>query len=380
MESPATVRWRAGPSAVAARWARCPRAQAAAEFLPRTPRILAETPPGGDTPGVSWQARRDELNRLHRDVRIARVPSLIASWSLAALRAPRPALRRPAPAVEAEQVAITFGGHATALVRYPGATIAFDPLLGNWVGGAHRAVEPGLTEHDLIEVDLVLISHAHRDHLHLPTLRRIPRTATVVVPSGAAGAISPLGFDRVIELRAGAELGLEAVQLSTSALHHGDASQGLSYRVAGAGPSVLLCGDSGYGPSFGQIGRLHPPDLALLPIGGFLPWSFRARHMSPLDALYAFEDLQARMMIPIHHSGFALSYERLDQPLRWLAELTRDRGLEAHVHVLDSGESEVFASHRSGERARVREPASEPELRAFDPEARAGAWSVAAAS
>ncbi|HUQ06857.1 MAG TPA: hypothetical protein VM261_30400, partial [Kofleriaceae bacterium] len=83
-----------------------------------------------------------------------------------------------------------------------------------------------------------------------------------------------------------------------------------------------------------------------LPIGGFLPLSFRARHMSPLDALYAFEDLRARLLIPIHHGAFSLSYEKVGEPARWLRELVRERELDAHVRVLDPGESEVFTSPR----------------------------------
>ncbi len=338
---------------------------------------------------MDWKARKDELDRLHRRVRIARTPSLIASWTRGWLRLPRAAMSDPPPRVGPGQVAITFGGHATALVRYAGLTIAFDPMLGRWVGGVHRAVEPGLAPGDLATVGLVLISHAHVDHLHLPTLAHVPRTATVIVPPGVAAQVSPLGFARVIELRAGAELGLEGVRISTGPLHHGDEERGhgLAYVVAGGGPSVFLCGDGGYGPSFADVGQRHAPDLALLPIGGFWPRSFRARHMSPLDAVYAFEDLRARMMIPIHHGAFALSYERLSEPVRWLEALARERSLDAHIRVLGPGESEVFTSPRGVGRAAVpggddeAAPEAAPEGVSPEPTAlRTGPWPLAAAS
>jgi L-ascorbate metabolism protein UlaG (beta-lactamase superfamily) len=64
--------------------------------------------------------------------------------------------------------------------------------------------------------------------------------------------------------------------------------------------------------------------------------------MSPLDALYAFEDLRARVMVPIHHGAFALSYERLGEPARWLRELVAERDLDAHVRLLEPGESAVW--------------------------------------
>ncbi len=80
----------------------------------------------------------------------------------------------------------------------------------------------------------------------------------------------------------------------------------------------------------------------MLPIGGFMPRSFRDRHMSPLDALYAFEDLRSRMLVPIHHGAFPLSYERLDEPARWLVELATERGLRDHVQMMSAGQTERF--------------------------------------
>jgi L-ascorbate metabolism protein UlaG (beta-lactamase superfamily) len=297
---------------------------------------------------VDWKARKAEHDRLHRRVRIARTPSLLASWAGAWLRPPQAAHGEPIPTVGSGQVAITFGGHASALVRYRGATIACDPMLGRWIGGVHRAVEPGLAPGDLAGVTIAVITHAHADHLHLPTLAMLPRSATIVVPPGAAARVSPLGFARVIELAAGADLALEGVRIAATEVDHGDdeLARGNAYVIAGDGPSVYVCGDGAYGPGFAAAGRDHAPDLALLPIGGFLPFSFRARHMSPLDALYAFEDLRARLLIPIHHGAFALSYERLGEPARWLRELVVDRELDAHVRLLDPGESEVFTSPR----------------------------------
>jgi L-ascorbate metabolism protein UlaG (beta-lactamase superfamily) len=213
-------------------------------------------------------------------------------------------------------------------------------MFGRWVGGVHRAVEPGLVPADVTDVGLILLSHRRADHLHVPTLRHLPRTATVVAPAGAAAALSRLGYARVVELAPGADLELRGVQVTAAATAHGDA--GLSYVLQGDGPSVYVCGASGYFSGFADLGERFAPDIAMLPIGGFLPTSFRARHMSPLDALYAFEDLQARVMIPIHHGAFALSYERLEEPARWLVELASHRGVRDHIHVMTPGQTERF--------------------------------------
>jgi L-ascorbate metabolism protein UlaG (beta-lactamase superfamily) len=288
--------------------------------------------------------RAAELGRLHRDMPVRRYTSLVAHWMGRWFRAPRPAQREPIPDISAGQLAVTFVGHATVIVRYAHLAVAFDPMLGHWIGGVHRAVEPGQRPEDLADVGLILISHRHADHLHLPTLHRLPRSATVVVPAGAAGAVSRLGYARVIELSPGADLELRGVQVTAAAAAHGDGelAHGLSYVLRGDGPSAYLCGDSGYFSGFADLGTRFAPDIAVLPIGGFLPTSFRKRHMSPLDALYAFEDLRARMLIPIHHGAFALSYERLDEPARWLVELARQRGVRDHVLVMSPGQTERF--------------------------------------
>ncbi len=294
--------------------------------------------------GGKHGARAAELGRLHRDIPVRRYRSLVGHWMARWFRPPRPAQLEPVPAIGAGELALTFGGHASVIVRYPGLAIAFDPMLGRWIGGVRRAVEPGLAPGDFSDVGLILISHRHADHLHLPTLRRLPRSATLVVPAGAASWVGALGFSRVVELQPGADLELRGVQVIAAATAHGDheLARGLSYVLRGPGPSVFLCGDTGYFSGFAEIGARYAPDLAVLPIGGFMPTSFRARHMSPLDALYAFEDLHARMLVPIHHGAFPLSYERLDEPVRWLVELATQQGLRDHVQVMAAGQTERF--------------------------------------
>jgi L-ascorbate metabolism protein UlaG (beta-lactamase superfamily) len=291
-------------------------------------------------------ARTAELVKLHRDIPVRRYRSLVGHWLSRWFRAPRPAVADPVPEIEPGQLAVTFGGHATVIARYHGLALAFDPMLGRWVGGVRRAVEPGVMSGDFRDVGLVLISHQHADHLHLPTLRMIPRSATIVVPAGAAAEVSSLRFARVVELMPGADFELAGVHVTACPISHGDGelAAGNAYVVRGLGPSMYLCGDSGYFPGFAEIGKTFAPDIALLPIGGFLPSSFRARHMSPLDALFAFEDLRSRILVPIHHGAFALSYEQLDEPARWLVELAKTRGLREHVIVMAAGQSERFVS------------------------------------
>ena len=159
-------------------------------------------------------------------------------------------------------------------------------------------------------------------------------------------------------------------------MRHGDqGAPAQAYAIRGDGPSVYFCGASGYSPGFAELGRRSPPDVALLPIGGYAPASFRERHMSPVDALYAFEDLRARLMVPIGYGSFALSYERMNDPERWLAELVRTRGLEPYVSILYPGESRVFVGSGGSEVDVDLEGApGEAEARGPDVTERGGAW------
>lgn len=292
-------------------------------------------------------------------------------WLTRALRRPRRAAALPLPPVAAGQVAVTYAGHATALIRYANLAIVCDPMLGRWCRGVHREVLPGLSPAELGDVELILLSHSDPDHLHPPTLAQLPRSATVVLPQRAAQRVSHLGFARVVELGVGQSVQHRRVDVSTVAVRYGDArAPALGYVLRGDGPSVFFCGDSGYFSGFEEIGRRFRPDLALLPIGGYAPSSFRARHMSPLDALQAFEDLRARVLLPIRHGTFALSYEQVHDPERWLAELVTERHLDPYVSLLAPGESRVFVTP---ERARSHDDAGdEPESDEDDDEAADG--------
>ncbi len=289
------------------------------------------------------QQRALELARRNAQRYTSRYRSLLLHWLGRTFRRPAPVESAQLPPVEAGQVAVTWGGHATALIRYQRLSVLCDPVLARSVGGVPREIAPGLTLEALADVDLVLISHAAPDHLDLATLSRLSRSATVVVPPRAAARVSPLRFARLVELSVGHSLVHRGLEIWAEEARHGQRkSPAQSYVLRGDGPTVYYCGASGYHAGFGDIGRRHWPDVAILPIGGYSPRSFRKRHMSPLDALYAFEDLRARVMVPVGYGTFALSYERMNDPERWLAELVAERHLERFVVRLETGETRVF--------------------------------------
>jgi L-ascorbate metabolism protein UlaG (beta-lactamase superfamily) len=291
--------------------------------------------------------REDELMAAHRQAELGRHRSLLTRWLTGAFRGSRPSRIEPLGPVAPGAVSLRYGGHATVLAKYHGCALVMDPMLGHWLGPVRRAVDPGLSVAELAAVEVVLISSGLVDHLHVPTLDKLPRTATLVVPAGCAARVSSLGFSRVVELTVGADL--VTAQVRVVAVDAG-VPGALGYAVTGPGPSLALFGQASLKGDLGR-GIEGAPDVAILPIGGFWPLSFRERHMSPLDALCAFDRLGAGAMIPIRHGNFPLSYEHLDEPLRWLLELAAEHGIK-NLWPLEPGQS-VLATVSAGHSARV---------------------------
>lgn len=283
----------------------------------------------------------------HRATSVRVHRSLLWHWFSRWWRAPAPTAKAVVPPPLPGQLALAFGGHSTVLLRYHNVDIVCDPMLGAWQGGVRRQRAAGLDAEQLATAAVVLISSLDPFHLHPPTLRLVPRTATVIVPPGGARHVTALGFARVIELGDGADFAEGRVLIHAARVARAELPATNAYVVRGHGPTVLFCGDGAYGEVFGDIGARFEPDIALLPISGFRPLALRANHMSPLDALEAFHDLRARLFVPVRWGAFTLSYERLDEPVRWLRDLTDEDELLAHVRVLVPGEAELFAAPSS---------------------------------
>jgi L-ascorbate metabolism protein UlaG (beta-lactamase superfamily) len=244
-------------------------------------------------------------------------------------------------------IAVTFVGHASVMLTTHGARILVDPYLGNFLSGIRRCEAASLADADAQQATLILISHAHRDRLHLPSLRRLPRSARLVVPPRCGSLVDSLGFADVTELEPGRTLKHGDVDVTAVAARH-DGRRGLLDRawrstlgfiVKCDEASVYYAGDTAYFSGFEEIGRRLHPNVALLPIAGYQPSEQRSDHMSPLDAVHAFEDLGAKLLVPIGYGSFPMGYEPEDEPLAWLLDLCRERGLSDRLVVLRPGQT-----------------------------------------
>jgi L-ascorbate metabolism protein UlaG (beta-lactamase superfamily) len=262
---------------------------------------------------------------------------------------------KPVLAGEGE-TAITFIGHSSFFLQLGGNNIVLDPNFARWLFVLKRLRRPGLRIRDLPAIDVVLVTHAHFDHLHRASLRAISRVTRaqggkprIVVPTGVADLVSDLGFAQVIEMEWWEHFRHEGLTVThTPARHWGarvlsDHHRGFGGYVLRAGrESVYHAGDTAYFNGFREIGRKLEPDIALLPIGAYSPPSFRNVHTSPADAVQAFLDLGARWMTPMHYGTFRLSHEPMDEPLRLLAEEARRHSIQERVVVMPEGVTHFF--------------------------------------
>jgi L-ascorbate metabolism protein UlaG (beta-lactamase superfamily) len=264
--------------------------------------------------------------------------------------------RKPRLAMNGE-LGVTFIGHASFFLQIGGRSVVIDPNFARWLFVLKRLKRPGLRVRDLPPIDVVLVTHAHFDHLHRPSLRAIVQDTlrkrgiapVIIIPSHVADLVSDLGFSEIIELDwwKTSRYGNLAITHVPSR-HWGarilkDSHRGYGGFVLRAGKhSVYHAGDTAYFAGFSEIGRRLSPELALLPIGAYNPPQFRNVHASPEDATRAFLDLNARWMVPMHYGSFRLSHEPVEEPLQLLEQEARSAGIEEKVVVLEEGVTRFF--------------------------------------
>lgn len=253
------------------------------------------------------------------------------------------------PKLLAGQVAITWIGHASFLLQFTDLNVLIDPNFANWLFLLKRLKRSGLKIKHLPPIDLVLLTHAHFDHFHKPTLRRLPHPKIALMPWGVSDLAWDLGFGRVVEMDWWESFSQRDWKVTfTPSKHWGARILRDNHRGYGGfvlehqGRRIYHAGDSAYFDGFKEIGKNCKPEIALLPIGAYHPASFRHVHMGPDEAVKAFKDLKAKCLVPMHYGSFRLSFEELDEPPRWLRQLADKEGLTPKLRFLEEGVPQVF--------------------------------------
>lgn len=263
----------------------------------------------------SWYARflRERFSELGRDLPAAPRKPAPSSWSDNA-------------------ITLAWLGHATVLINFYGVRILTDPALFPRIGvdllvgtlGPLRLVSCALTPDELPEIDLVLVSHAHFDHLDTPSLGAIRGTPAAVMAWETSDLLPRRKYSSVTELRWN-----DTTRVRT---RHGDVLvRGIEVKHWGArirrdtwrgytgfvvereGRRLLIGGDTAQTASFHDHRRHGPFEAAVMPIGAYDPWIWN--HCTPEQAVRMADAAGARLFVPVHHQSFQLSREPFLEPI-----------------------------------------------------------------
>jgi len=244
----------------------------------------------------------------------------------------------PADCVEGDELHVTYINHSTFLIQLKGINMLIDPIWSKRCSpvsfaGPKRIHAAGIRFEDLPHIDVILITHNHYDHMDIPTLKRLQKkfAPRIYVPLGNSRILKRHGMNDVVEMDWWQELPLNGCLTLVCVPARHFSSRGMwdqgkalwsGFVIEGGPGAVYAAGDTGFGPHFEQIAKRFPNiNVAMLPIGAFLPeWFMAPHHLSPRDALQAHAILNARTSIAHHFGTFPLGDDGQHEPEEALAD------------------------------------------------------------
>jgi L-ascorbate metabolism protein UlaG (beta-lactamase superfamily) len=285
---------------------------------------------------------------------VARVVGLLSRFVLEGFRPIAPAPHRPDPSKWLDmEITGAWLGHSTVLLNFFGLWVITDPVLatrcglrfGPFVIGPRRFVRPALEVRDLPEIDLLLLSHAHMDHLDLWTLRRLRGKPHAVTASGLTDLLQGMPFSGVTELAWDQSADIEtphgSVRVTARKVAHWGARMRTDdwrgycgFLLERNHRKIGFAGDTAR-TSFNHWANGTDIDLLAMPIGAYNPWV--AAHCNPEEAVAMAGEARARRLLPIHHKTFQLSAEPMAEPItRFRAALKNEPGRLAACEIGDT--------------------------------------------
>jgi len=241
-------------------------------------------------------------------------------------------------------------GHSTFFIFYKGFKVLTDPFLSPLIFGIRRQ-KPALIPQLLPQMDFILISHAHYDHLDTRTLRRLHRTAKVILPKNTKLVLGNMYFEEKIELDHFEKYKETDVEIISLPVKHNKGrsliypnTETSSYLIKIKDKTFYFGGDSAYFEGYKEYGSKFEIDYAFLPIGGYEPrFLLKNIHMNPKEAVQAFLDLKAQYIIPIHYGTFHSipKFVKVEAPLKHFIEEIEEKDIVDKALVITPNEIEM---------------------------------------
>ncbi len=254
-------------------------------------------------------------------------------------------------------LSVLWVGHATVLIQIHDKVILTDPVFTRTIGlVAKRLTDPGVDPDVITRLHAILISHIHMDHFAYGSLDLLPRTASLYVPPGGIAYTPEFGFSALHAARAWQTIEDGGLQITPVSVQHFGGRYGFDvtwnseptwtgYVIEYRGTTIFFAGDTGYDLEyFKAIGRRFRIDVALIPIAPIEPREFMSRfHTDPPEALQIFEDVGAKLMIPIHYETFFQGLEpEASYAKNIMQKLITERGLTERIKILEIGEQVIL--------------------------------------
>lgn len=243
-----------------------------------------------------------------------------------------------------EATRLIWFGHSAFLLQIDGKNILLDPMLGDvpapnpFLGTSRFSRELPIKIEDLPQIDAILISHDHYDHLDYGSIEKLKsKTRMFFVPLGVGAHFEAWGIssEQIVELNWWESASLDNVKVSLAPSRH-FSGRGLTDRnttlwgswvITGAEDNIYFSGDGGYGDHFKNIGEKYGPfDLAMMECGQYNP-KWGQIHMMPEQSAQAGLDVQAKLIMPIHWGAFTLSLHSWTDPVERILRKSKELGI-----------------------------------------------------